>query len=360
MTDIIRSPLVFDEPLNYSQPYITDDDIAAVVNVLDSGWIAGNGRVSKDFADRLRWFTGYNYAILVNSATTGLMLAYDYLVESGLYNRGDKISMPDLTFIATANAAIQAGLVPDPIDVTRETLISKVSNVGVSFAGYPTSGHIICDDAHGFYYKMAERRTNFISIVSTHALKQLNTGEGGIVLTDSKDVADYMTQFIDQGRTAEKRFGYGFNFRMSEINAALGLSQLRRACSMQDWRKILAKIYYDRLGKDERLVMPADHENHAWHLFVIRLSEIGHWGTITTSGKRDRIGRAFRKYNVFVGVHYPPLSSYHHIEHRGRYPNINSYDAFYTGLSLPLHNGMSKDDVHQVCDILEILLDEIQ
>lgn len=346
--------LEFKEPLNYSQPNITDEDINAVNDVLRSGWIAGNGPTSYRFSEELKNYTGYKHAILVNSATTGLCLACEALSYLNIPSLSNQITVPNLTFIATINALISIYSSDTPgidiVDVNKNTLIAGSADIGVSFAGYPTKGHILCDDAHGIRPDMTG---NLISVVSTHALKQLNTGEGGVVLTDDDEIAEFVTQMTDQGRTSRSRFGYGFNYRMSEINAALGLSQIRRAKADLYHRRYLAREYYNRLNQYSDIIrLPATHPDHAWHLFVVRF---------LTSEDRDLVRKELQEYNVFTQVHYPPLTSYQHISSDDYLDLVDeypvSYDAHKTGLSLPLHNGMSDVDVHDVCDILEVIID---
>jgi len=333
----------FEDPVNYAQHNITAEDKKAVMDVLDGDWIAGNGPVSEAYAGKLCQYTGYDYAIPVTSGTVALYVAYAVMAHEF-----DFLTIPNLTFVATANTALRNRVTLNTVDVDDASLVSHGSDIGVSFAGYPAAKSFISDDAHGLSPNMA-KRGGVVSVLSTHAVKQVATGEGGAILTNHKDIYDSCAKMVDQGRTEESRFGYGMNFRLSDINCALGLSQLNRAGEMFLYRQELAKIYYRVLAGIDEIRFPADHTDHAWHLYVTRFA---------SKEMRDFIKAGlFDDSNIKTQIHSPPLTSYPHIGgNPDNYPV--TYDAWNTGLSLPIHNGLSFTDVKLIADAVKIQVEK--
>jgi dTDP-4-amino-4,6-dideoxygalactose transaminase len=327
-------PYKFEEPIRYAQPTITIDDLRAVERSLTSGWIAGRGIESIKYAEELSDFTGYKYAIPVANGTLALEAAYMAALHTEIL-QPTRVTMPDLTFIATYNA--WPGTDVEIIDVDEDTLVRHGIDVGVSFAGYPSSHNIVCDNAHFLRRGMASFN-NKISTVSTHAIKPISTGEGGVVLANDESVYWDVRATVDHGRGETPDFGYGSNYRLSDILCALGRSQLKRADDMLFEREEIAKIYYSILGGHDDIILPMNHEYHNWHLFVIRFKN---------KELRDYVKFNLEiDHNVFTQIHYKPLSSYWHV-HQSPLEGV-AKKAYETGLSIPMHNSMSFKDARKV------------
>lgn len=341
-----------EQRINYAQHEITADDKKAVMDALDSDWVAGNGPLSRKYAEALSEYTGYKYVVPVCNGTAALFVAYLALdSEIWPYQYETKVTVPNLTFVATANTALEAMLSLGVVDVDPLSLVVDGNTVGVSFAGYPSRDHFLCDDAHGIAPNMI-KQGNLISTISTHAIKQLTTGEGGAVLTNNADIYEYVSEFVDQGRGPSRTsFGYGMNYRLPELNCALGLSQLKRAGDMFIYRQMLAKTYYNLLKDIPEIRLPANHADHAWHLFVVRFQS----NEIRNFVKEGLLIDS----NIAAQIHYPPLTSYSHIGgNREDYPN--TYDAWETGLSIPMHNSLSFADVELVAEAIKVQLKKWQ
>lgn len=337
------------KPINYSETQITREDKRAVMDALDSGWLAGGGTAVREFEDAICEYTGYNYAIAVNSATSGLFLAHLYLTDS-------LVHIPALTFVATMNAPLLAGKHVRIVDVDERTWCMKnpseyhyVATCPVSYAGLQTNVESdISDDAHLLYRNMAKNSKSKISVISTHAIKPIATGEGGVVLTNDWIAANEMRGMSNHGNGGGT--AYGHNFRMSAIQAALGMSQLKRADENFEKRDTIAYIYKDYLKETlyhkgrvstQLNLYPYRHSNH---IFPIILDN---------SVDRNEFRSALKAEGVMTQVHYKPLNliaQEHPLKNKivveGEYPNATR--MWEHGFSLPMHNNMTSDDAHLV------------
>lgn len=328
--------------LPYACHQITRDDKKAINDVLDSAWVAGNGPTARNFEKSVCEFTGYSYAIAVNSATSGLQVAYNVSFEEDWV-----IDVPSLTFVATANMLLLRNKV-NVIDVDADTLTVSNRLVGVSYAGHPVYNCAVADDAHSLYPNMASKK-NKISVISFHPVKHITTGEGGMILTNDHSLYEWMTWLVDQGRGVSDDFGFGYNYRISELNAALGVSQLSRANYILERQQRIASRYIAVLSGLPWIVLPPTHPNHSWHLFVLRLRGID----------RDWFREALLAEGIGTQVHYKPLHCYDHIEGKyGNYPVTE--DVWENGVSIPLFSGMSDKDCQDVCDAIHKVIQEYE
>lgn len=318
----------------YVKHQVTQEDIDAVTECLRSDFLAGNGNVVRAFEKAIAEYTGYRFAIAVNSATSGLMVAYAISLSETL-----SATIPALTFVATHNMLNRS--IPYRIKDVQNTLTLDRSDVGVSFAGYPVYHCLVADDAH-YLYPDQVNNFNKISVISTHPAKHITTGEGGVILTNDPVYYDEMSRLVDQGRGVNRvGFGFGYNFRMPSINAALGLSQLSRARANLAVRKRIAMFYMERLGGYDKIELPPWHPDHAWHLFVIRLRGID----------RDWFREELKKEGIGTQVHYPPLYHYPHIRKTEDCPVAE--DAYANGLSIPLFSSMTTQETWDVVNAIE-------
>jgi dTDP-4-amino-4,6-dideoxygalactose transaminase len=189
------------------------------------------------------------------------------------------------------------------------------------------------------------------TVFSTHAVKPITTGEGGAVTTNDQGFADEVRMLRSHGRRDGEMVALGMNARMTDIQAALGRSQLQRCDEMRERRMVLAESYYDALDRmDEEgaiaLPDPLHHwEWNAWHLYPIRIK----------NGKRDAVKSALNAQGIGAQVHYPSIHLQRYYRERfgykpGDFPEAEAWAA--EELSLPLHAGMTERDVTRVVDAL--------
>jgi dTDP-4-amino-4,6-dideoxygalactose transaminase len=341
--------------INYSQHQITKEDIDAVSLLLkESDWIAGRSHIVTEFEQAMASYTGYKYAVAVNSATSGLYLCF-LAYNRDQFSNGMEVTVPALTFVATMNAPLLAGFNVKIVDVEPATyLLPKIYSawsIPVSYAGYPLSQRaMFYDDAHSLSRTMSNYSSNEAAVISTHAIKPITTGEGGVVLTNDQNFADLIRLLSDHGYG---QTNYGHNFRMSSIQATLGLSQLERAGEMFLWRKELAKIYRERLGKNEFVTLQQNSNSHSNHIFPVILDD---------SIDRDWFRKALFAEGVATQIHYEPLhrvrtkhSEFRRIKADGAYPVADR--MWEHGFSLPMHNSLSIGDCRKVMDAFEKILE---
>lgn len=373
----------------YGRQIVDDADIAAVVEVLRGDWLTTGptvGRFEEQFAD----FVGAKHAVAVSSGTAALHLA---MIAAGI-GPGDEVIVPALTFVASANAAVYVGatvvfsdideetFVVDPAEVARLVTARTKAIVAVDYGGLPCDldalreiadahGLVLIEDAchaPGASYK--GRRVGSIADLtafSFHPVKHLTTGEGGMVTVEDEALADRLRALRSHGigtdfRGREKlgtweydQSELGFNYRLSDINAALGIAQLARQPQWLARRREIASRYAELLAGDDRVVMqavPGDRVN-AWHLFPVRLA-----GDRAEERRRAVFSR-MRADGIGVNVHYRPVylnSYYRGLGHRpGECPRA---ETVYSGLlSLPMWPGLSDEAQDRVVGSLRSGLD---
>ncbi len=280
----------------FSSPDINDDDRKEVMKAMESRWLTG-GPKAQEFEKKFAEYIGVRYAVSVNSCTAALHLSLKALgIKSG-----DEVIVPDLTFAATANAALFCGARPAFVDVDKATfnmstadLQKKVTKktkavVAVDLYGLPADtqpikeiaakhGLVVIEDsaqAHGATYK--GKPAGFFADVacwSLYASKNMMTGEGGIVTTNDDEI-DMKLRMI---RTHGERAKYasemlGSNYRMPEIEAAIGLVQLNKLSSFVAKRRANAQQLTKILSKSKKLVLPSETKTcqHSWYLYTVRL-----------------------------------------------------------------------------------------
>jgi len=374
--------------LPYGRHAVTNEDVEKVTSVLKSDWLTTGPRVEA-YERAVADFVGTAEAVAVSSGTAALHTAVH---EAGI-GPGDEVIVPAITFAATANCVLYAGGTPIFADVSPETLnidprgvASKITPrtkaiLPVDYAGQPADldaireladehGLVVIEDAAqalGATYK--GKRVGGISELttfSTHPVKQVATGEGGIIVTNDSDAAKRMRAFRNHGITTDARqrlksgtWTYeqqdlGYNYRLPDILCALGESQLARLDELNRQRRELAAAYTRALS-DVPSVSPlkveADRES-AWHLYVVQLE------LERLTADRRIIFDALRAENIGVHVHYIPVYWHPHYERlgymRGLCPAAEAaYDRI---LTLPLFPAMADEDVRDVVAALRKVL----
>lgn len=369
------------EMLPFSPPSIDEEDVAAVVDALRSDWITTGPRTAcfeQEFAEAVR----APGALALSSCTAGMHLA---LAVAGV-GAGDEVVTTPITFAATVNVIEHVGARPvladvepdtlnlDPVAVERAITPRTRAILPVHFAGHPArldvlrelaglhSLVLVEDAAHAFPARYRDTPIggsgNPVAF-SFYATKNLTTGEGGM-LTAADEFLERARILALHGlsRDAWKRYhkggswfyevlAPGFKYNMTDMQAALGLSQLRRLSTLQARRRSIVTSYTEAFAAEEALETPVERPDvqHAWHLYVLRLRP-GHLRI-----GRDRFIAELAARNISSSVHFIPIHL--HPYYRDRYDYAPSslptaYENYLRSLSLPLYPRMTDRDVEDV------------
>jgi len=306
-------------PIPLSRPDITQQDIDAVVDVLHTSTLSIGPKI-EEFESLCAKVAGRRYGIGVSSGTAGLHCA---MVAGGVGPEHEVVTTP-FSFVASANAALFVGAKPVFVDIDPRTLnidVTKVAAaitprtkaiIAVEVFGHPggmveleqlAQQHelvLIEDACEGFGGQFSERRIGSFGRAGVFAFypnKQITTGEGGMIVTDDDTFAHTCRALRNQGREgmawlAHQRLGY--NYRLSELNAALGVAQVKRLDEILENRRRVAHWYIERLMTNRYLILPTlDDETHmSWFVFVVRLNDL------FEPGDRDEVMRELRAEGI--------------------------------------------------------------
>jgi perosamine synthetase len=368
--------------LPYGKQEIADPDIKAVVEALVSGWLTTGPRVS-EFEKVFAAHCGAGEGVAVNSGTAALHCA----MRAVGVGAGDEVIVPAITFAASANAAVYEGGVPVFADVERDTLLldpasvaMKITSktkaiVAVDYAGQPADYDalrdlargrgiaLIADACHapGATYKGRKTGTlGDISCFSFHPVKHMTTCEGGMAVTDSEDKAAHMRRFRNHGidsdhrsREAKGAHAYdmadlGYNYRLPDVQCALGLAQLARLDGWVAKRQQVAGWYDAALAGMAEVLPLTTHRDrtHAHHLYVVALDE---------HIDRDKVFARLRAEGIGANVHYAPVHLHSYYRKRGYKTGIAPVAEAMSKriLTLPLFPARSLSDVAGVAGALK-------
>lgn len=377
--------------LPYGRQWIDETDIAAVAEVLRSDWLTTGPAVPR-FEEAVAAFAGARYGVAVSSGTAALHAA---MYAAGI-GPGDEVVVPPITFVATANAVVFQGGTPVFADVDAETLLldpaaaeSRVTSrtkaiVAVDYAGQPCDydalrtlarrhGLILISDAchslGGAYRGRPVGTQADLTVFSYHPVKNITTGEGGMVVTERADLRDRMAAFRNHGidtdhrQRAERGSWFyemqdlGYNYRITDFQCALGLSQLTRLPRWIARRQQLAGRYdaaFCNLSP-VRALRRQTEVAHAYHLYVIRMD-------FNALGMdRPAVFARFRERSIGVNVHYIPVHLQPYYRRRfGTAPGLCpvAEAAYEELLTLPLFPAMEDQDVDRVVSVLAGLGEE--
>lgn len=370
----------------YGRQTINQDDLEAVAAVLKSDFLTQGPQVPA-FEQAVAAYVGAEYAVAVNSATAALHLA---CLALGLEPGGLLWTVPN-TFVASANCGRYCGATVDFVDIDPATYCLSVAAleiklaaaegdgrlpdivVAVDFAGQPADWDglarlkarygfaLIADAAHTLGAEWRGNRVGSLSaaditVFSFHPVKIIASGEGGMAVTASAALAARMAELrshgitrpavADEGAWYYEQRSLGFNYRLTDLQAALGLSQLARIEFFLARRRTLA-ARYDRLLADLAVTRPAQHPDglSAWHLYVIQVADPT-W--------RRPVFDAMRAANIGVQVHYIPVHTQPYYRALGFKPgDFPLAEAYYSrALSLPLFPGLSDSEQDRVVETL--------
>jgi dTDP-4-amino-4,6-dideoxygalactose transaminase len=373
--------------LPFALPYITKDEIKEVVDTLKSNWLTTGPKV-KEFEEKFKKYVDAKYTVAVNSATAGLHLS---LVSLNLKKESKVITTP-YTFCSTANVVLESGLELVLADIKEDYNINPIEIekkidkkvkviIPVHFGGNPCDMDEICklsdknkifiveDAAHAFlaeYNGIKIGSIGNLTVFSFYATKNITTGEGGMVTTNNKKLKDKISILSLHGisKDAWKRYSeegnwyyevthLGYKYNMMDIQAALGLAQLKKAYKLLKLRERIANIYTKEFKNIDGIKIPytslssQKNKRNAFHLYVIRIDD-----KVLKIG-RNRFIEELKKEKIGTSVHFIPIHL--HPFYRKKfgfkpddYPIATK--LYQESLSLPIYPKMSDNDIYYVVE----------
>jgi len=376
----------------YGRQNISQEDIDSVIEVLKSDYLT-QGKVVPEFEQAVARKVSANYAVAVNSATSALHLA---CLSLGL-QKGDYCWTVPNTFVASANCALYCGAEIDFVDIDPVTYNMSITEltkklykasenntlpkiiIPVAFSGLSCDMKEIYELSKKYGFKIIEDASHAIggkyqggmignckysdiTIFSFHPVKIITSGEGGMALTNNAALADKMRSLRSHGITRNSKdminkadgdwyyeqVSLGYNYRMSDIHASLGFSQLNR---LEDFIKYRHKVvkYYSELLQDFPLILPKEASGSSWHLYVVKVDKEN------TKITRKELFNKLGKSGVGVNVHYIPVHTQPFFMEKGfrwgDYPIAEEY--YENSLSLPIFYSLSKREQQNIAGFLQ-------
>ncbi len=368
----------------YAKQNINSQDVQCVSRVLKSDFLT-QGPAVKKFEDAVAAFCGAKYAVAVNSGTSALHIA---CLASGLKDNDEAITSA-ITFVASSNSILYCRANPvfadisgdgtvciDPREMLRNITPRTKVIIPVHFAGHPCENDkiyesarkknisIIEDASHalGATYKgsrIGDCRYSDMTVFSFHAVKNMTTGEGGMVVTNNKNLYQKLLLFRSHGITRDqallkKNYGpwhyemqaLGFNYRLTDIQSALGLSQLKRLTEFIKKRQEITYRYDRAFSRFEEIktLVEKPYAGSSHHLYIIRLD------SDKIRIPKKTVFKEYQKRGIIVNVHYMPVYQHPYYQNLGYKigicPNAERY--FNEAITLPLYPTMSREDISRV------------
>ncbi len=355
----------------YGRQNISADDVATVVRTLKSPFLT-QGPAIAAFERSVSARTGAKHCVAVANGTVALHLAY---LAAGI-RPGDEVLMPANTFAATANAALYVGARPvfvdiepdhfnlDPKELKKHLTKKTRAIVPVHFAGHPVNMNpvirfakkhkliVVEDAAHALGARYRGRPIGSLNTTaatfSFHPVKSITTGEGGMVVTHDRKLAEKLRILRTHGVTKDARgwnvmTDLGYNYRITDIQAALGTSQMKRLNAFITARHRIVRLYRKHLQNIEQILLPTEDRSvrSAWHLYVIR---------VTKPSWRDPLVASLKGKGIGANFHYPPVYWHPYYRKLGygkvHLPNTETYGK--SCITLPLHTLLTEKDVGYV------------
>lgn len=365
----------------YGRQSIGKDDIEAAVKVLRSDWITQGPKI-REFEEALCGYAGSKYAVAVSSGTAALHVA---CLAAGI-KEGDEVITSPITFAASANCALFCGGRPvfadiregsvniDPCEIRKKTGKRTKVIIPVHFAGHPADLEeirkiakergltVIEDAAHalGAEYKgskIGSCKYSDMTVFSFHPLKSITTGEGGAVLTNSKALYERLLLYRNHGITKdrdkmEKSEGpwyyemheLGFNYRITDFQSAIGISQLKKLDRFVEERRKIASLYSEELSGLDGIILPLEkpYVRSAWHIYYVRLRDAKKRGALFHDLQKSNIGLQVHYIPVHLQPYYRKLFGYK----EGDYPIAERY--YKSAMTLPLFPGLKQNQIKYV------------
>lgn len=366
----------------YGRQYVDDEDIEEVVKVLKSDFLT-TGPVIEEFEKKVADYVGAKYAVAVANGTAALHSAC-YAANIG---KGDEVITTPITFAASSNCAFYCGAVPvfadidpktyniDPSDVEKKITDRTKAIIAVHFTGQPCDmgriheiankhGLIVIEDAaHALGAVYEGKKVGSLSEMTTfsfHPVKHITTGEGGMVLTNHQELYERLKLFRTHGITKEEhllrkndgpwyyeQLDLGYNYRITDIQCALGISQMKKLPYFLERRKEIAERYQEAFADCDNIQCPYQKPGceNAWHLYVIRIK----------GGKRKEVFEKLREAGIGVNVHYIPVYQHPYYQEHG-YKDIscpNAEQYYEEAISLPIYPALKEAEQEYVIETVQ-------
>ncbi|MFC1646534.1 UDP-4-amino-4,6-dideoxy-N-acetyl-beta-L-altrosamine transaminase [Candidatus Omnitrophota bacterium] len=377
----------------YSHQHITKKDIRAMVKVLTSDWLTQGPKV-REFESALCKYTGAKHAIVVSSGTAALHLA---TLAAGIRQKDEAITSP-ITFVASANCILYCGGIPVFVDIQNDTInidpkeirkkITRKTKViiPVHFAGHPCDldeiRHIakkhnllvIEDAAHalGAEYKgskIGSCKYSDMTVFSFHPVKSITTGEGGAILTNSKSIYEKILLFRNHGITKDRTkmkqcegpwyyemHELGFNYRLTDMQCALGISQLKKLNGFIKRRRSIADFYNNKFKNNPYFDIPTEKEyaRSSYHLYPIKIKE-------DHKGRKRQAFESMRKMRINVQLHYIPVYLQPYYRKLGFKKGIcQNAESFYQGdINIPIFPSLKLSQAKYVANKVIKIFDKL-
>ncbi len=356
----------------YGRQSVDDNDIKAVVKVLRSDWLT-QGPAVRQFEESLAKYCGAKYAVAVSNGTAALHLAY---LAAGL-SAGDEVITTPNTFVATTNMLLTIGAKPVFCDIRLdnynldETKIEELITprtkavVPVHFGGHPCDmtkilsiakkhNLLVVEDAcHALGASYKKKKVGGIgdmTIFSFHPVKSITTGEGGAILTNNPDFYKKLAHLRTHGITKDSNgfnvmTALGYNYRITDIQTALGISQLKKLDKFVKTRQRVHDIYRKELADVKEISIPSMSNGiiSSNHLFVIRTKD---------PAKRNPLAEFLKQNGVGVNFHYPTVYSHPYYRENGYHGlTLKNADIYHNScITLPLYATLKTNQIKYVCD----------
>lgn len=368
----------------YGHQAIEEDDIQAVVEVLRSDYLT-TGPAITEFENKVAEYTGTKYAVAVSNGTAALHVA---CLAAGI-GPGDEVITTPITFAASANCVLYCGGTPvfadidprtyniDPEDIERKITEKTKAIIPVHFAGQSCDMDaihkiakkynliVIEDGAHALGAEYKGTKIGGLSDMTTfsfHPVKPITTGEGGMIMTNDAKLYERLKLFHTHGITREEslmkpkgenegawyyqQIELGYNYRMTDIQAALGCNQMKKLDRFIEKRRIIAQQYDEAFEAVEEIVTPYQMlgTNSGWHLYVIQVPR----------EKRKIIFDTLRQKGIGVNVHYIPVYKHPYYQKHG-YGDVccpNAEALYERIISLPIYPGLTEEDQNYVIKMI--------
>lgn len=361
-----------------SEPYIEEKEINYILDAVRSGWVSSIGPYIEKFEQKFAEFVGTKYAITVSNGTVALHLA---LVTLGIKN-GDEVLVPDLTFVATANAVVYCGAKPVFVDVTPDTwciapedIRKKITKntraiIPVHLYGHPANMIEIlkitkeynlsviedCAEAHGALYKgKVVGSLGDFGTFSFYGNKIITTGEGGMLTTNNKNQYERAKFLKDHAMSKEKRYFHpevGYNYRLTNIQAALGLAQLERIDEIISKKRQIFEWYKKHLNNIEGIRLNPESawaKNVYWMVCLVIDKDFGI--------SRDELMAKLKEKGIDTRPFFYPMTEMP--MYGGKAANPVSKYLSERGINLPSSVKLTEEDVKWICEIVMTVLRSI-
>ena len=371
----------------YGKQTIEQDDIQAVVDVLKSDFLTTGPKIA-EFEQTVADYVGAKYAVAISNGTSALHAA---CFAAGI-GPGDEVITTPLTFAASANCVLYCGGTPvfadvdpktyniDPDDIRRKITDRTKAIIAVHLAGQPCDmdaihsiarehGLIVIEDgAHALGSVYKGKKVGSLSDMTTfsfHPVKPITTGEGGMIVTDNEDFYKKMILFRSHGITRDdsmmtrndgpwfyQQFDLGYNYRITDIQCALGCSQMKKLDRFLARRKEIVARYNEAFADCDNIITPyqlSDTES-GWHLYIVQVKNCD----------RRQVFENMREKGIGVNVHYIPVYMHPYYQEHG-YENVhcaNAEEIYSHIISLPLYPGLTSEQQDYVIDTLKSLCEE--